>query len=215
MANRRLQPFPFALIPAAGRSRRMGSPKLLLDLAGQTVIARVLAALGRAGLTNRLVVIHPQDDVLKREVESHGGRALVPPTAPPEMRDSVAFGLRAVADDLKARGEPGLPDLPWLLIPADHPVVLTETVQLLLESAGRNPGRIIVPTHRGRRGHPTVFAWRHALEIDQIPAGQGFNWILQHAASDIVEVAVASEGVLIDLDTPADLERLRAIWESA
>ena len=100
-----LQPFPFALIPAAGRSRRMGSPKLLLDLAGQTVIARVLAALGRAGLTNRLVVIHPQDDVLKREVERHGGRALTPPTAPPEMRDSVAFGLRHVADDLEASGE--------------------------------------------------------------------------------------------------------------
>jgi molybdenum cofactor cytidylyltransferase len=215
MVNGRTQRFPFALIPAAGRSRRMGSPKLLLDLAGQTLIARVLAALGRAGLTNRLVVVNSEDDVLKREVERHGGRALVPPTAPPEMRDSVAFGLHAVADDLAASGEAGEPDWPWLLIPADHPVVLAETVQALLEAAGRNPGRIIVPTHRGRRGHPTVFAWKHALEIDQIPAGQGFNWILKQAATDVVEVAVASEGVLIDLDTPDDYDRLRAIWESS
>ena len=37
--------FPFALIPAAGRSRRMGTPKLLLDVGGQTVLARLLAAL--------------------------------------------------------------------------------------------------------------------------------------------------------------------------
>jgi molybdenum cofactor cytidylyltransferase len=193
----------------------MGSPKLLLDLAGQTVIARVLAALGQAGLTNRLVVINPQDKSLEREVRLHGGVALLPPTAPPEMRDSVAFGLHAVADDLAASGEAGGPDWPWLLIPADHPVVLAETVQSLLDAAGRNPGRIVVPTHGGRRGHPTVFAWKHALEIDQIPAGEGFNWMLKHAANDVVEVAVASEGVLIDLDTPDDYDRLRAIWESS
>jgi len=193
----------------------MGAPKLLLDLAGQTVIARVLAALGRAGLTNRLVVIHPQANSLDRGVRLHGGVALVPPTAPPEMIDSVAFGLRAVANDLEASGEVGDPDLPWLLIPADHPVVVAETVQSLLDAAGRNPGRIIVPTHGGRRGHPTVFAWKHALDIDQIPAGQGFNWILKHAANDVIEVAVASEGVLIDLDTPDDYARLRAIWESS
>jgi CTP:molybdopterin cytidylyltransferase MocA len=177
-------------------------------------MARVLDALGRAGLTNRLVVIHPQDKSLEREVQLHGGVALLPPTAPPEMIDSIAYGLRAVANDLDASGETGEPDLPWLLIPADHPIVLAETVQSLLDAAQSNPGRIIVPTYRGRRGHPTVFTWKHALAIDQIPAGEGFNWVLKQAANDVVEVPVANEGVLIDLDTPEDLARLRVIWQS-
>jgi molybdenum cofactor cytidylyltransferase len=192
----------------------MGAPKLLLHVAGQTVIARVLAALDQAGLTNRLVVIHPQDDALKREVERHGGRALVPTTAPPEMRDSIAFGLRQMARDLEARGASADPDSPWLLIPADHPVVMPQTVSVLLDAAMRNPGRIVVPTHGRRRGHPTVFRWKHALQIDHVPTGQGFNWILKGEAADVVEVAVATPSVLIDLDTPDDYERLRKAWES-
>ena len=83
----------------------MGAPKLLLDLGGQTVIARVLAALSQAGLAERIVVLHPQDEALRREVERQGGRALLPPSPPPEMRDSIAFGLRQVAREIAERGD--------------------------------------------------------------------------------------------------------------
>jgi molybdenum cofactor cytidylyltransferase len=206
--------FPFALVPAAGRSRRMGAPKLLLDLGGQTVIARVLAALSQAGLAERIVVLHPQDDALRHEVERQGGRALLPPSPPPEMRDSIAVGLRQMAREIAKRGDKTDLDSPWLLIPADHPVVLAETVTILLEAARRDPGRILVPTHDGRRGHPTLFCWKHALEIDQIPDGEGFNWILKRHSADVIEIAVASPSVLVDLDTPEDYERLRKLWET-
>jgi molybdenum cofactor cytidylyltransferase len=205
--------FPFALIPAAGRSRRMRSPKLLLDVNGKTVIARVLTALGEAGLANRLVVLQPQDELLKKEVELYGGRALLPPTPPPEMRDSIQFGFKCVADEILASGEPADLHQPWLLVPADHPVIDAQTVTILLEAAAKNPGRIVVPTHRGRRGHPTVFAWKHALQIDQIPVGLGFNWIVEQLPADIIEIEFASSGVLVDLDTPEDYERLRKMWK--
>lgn len=205
--------FPFALIPAAGRSRRMGSPKLLLDVHGKTVIARVLTALGEAGLTNRLVVLHPEDELLKREVEACGGRPLLPPTPPPEMRDSIRIGFNCVVDEILANGQPADPHQPWLLVPADHPVIDPQTVTILLDAAAKNPGRIIVPTHGGRRGHPTVFAWKHAVQIDQIPAGLGFNWIVEQASADIIEIEFASSGVLVDLDTPEDYERLRNMWK--
>lgn len=211
MSAPQTQIFPFALIPAAGRSRRMGLPKLLLDMGGQTVIARVLTSLRQAGLANRMVVLHPQDILLKQEVELHGGRALVASVAPPEMRDSIAFGLGQVARQLAARGESADPNSPWVLIPADHPVLMVETVRVLLDTVARNPGRIIVPTHAGRRGHPTVLAWKHALEIDRIPDGQGFNWLINRDAADVVEVALSTPTVLFDLDTPEDYERLRQL----
>jgi molybdenum cofactor cytidylyltransferase len=214
MPDRQSKIFPFALVPAAGRSRRMGAPKLLLDLGGKTVIARVLAALSQAGLAERIVVLHPQDEALRREVEQQGGRALLPPSPPPEMRDSIALGLRQVAREMAERGEEADLDSPWILIPADHPVVLAETVTILLEAARRNPGQILVPTHEGRRGHPTVFRWKQALEMDQIPAGKGFNWLLKRNSAAVIEVAVASPSVLVDLDTPEDYERLRKLWKT-
>lgn len=213
----RLQPasrlFPFALIPAAGRSRRMGVPKLLLDLGGQTVIARLLAALERAGVVNRLVVIGPEDAELRAEIARSGGRAIVAATPPPEMLMSIKLGLWAVTDDLSTNREAAVPDAAWLLIPADHPVIDVETIQRLLEAAVENPGRIIVPTYNGRRGHPTVFAWKHATDIDRVPPGLGFNWIVKQHAADVLEIAVPSSGVLVDLDTPEDYERLRALWQ--
>jgi molybdenum cofactor cytidylyltransferase len=130
------------------------------------------------------------------------------------MRDSIAFGLLQVALDISKLGEQADLGAPWLLIPADHPVFMAETVKILLEAARHNPGRILVPTHGGRRGHPTVFRWKHALEIDQIPAGEGFNWVLKRNSADVIEVAVASPSVLVDLDTPEDYERLRKLWET-
>src|SRR5580704_2609900 len=62
---RMLSEFPFALIPAAGRSRRMGAPKLLLNFGGQTVLARLLAALETAGVGSRFVVVHPEDTEIR------------------------------------------------------------------------------------------------------------------------------------------------------
>jgi molybdenum cofactor cytidylyltransferase len=206
--------FPFALIPAAGRSRRMGTPKLLLDIGGQTVLARLLAALGEAGVANRWVVVHPDDEEIRAEVERGAGSALVPETPPPDMRASAAFGLSVLGKQFDARSEPPPLDAPWLLVPADHPVLLPGTVTALVEAARVHPGRILVPTYRGRPGHPTLFAWKHALEVDQIPADMGFNWIVRRHSADVVEVPVENEGVLLDLDTPEDYERLKALWRT-
>jgi CTP:molybdopterin cytidylyltransferase MocA len=59
-----------------------------------------------------------------------------------------------------------------------------------------------------------VFAWRHALEVDQIPPDMGFNWIVRQHAADVVHVPVENEGVVLDLDTPEDYERVKAIWRT-
>jgi molybdenum cofactor cytidylyltransferase len=87
-------------------------------------------------------------------------------------------------------------------------------VRYLLDAARKEPGKIVVPTHNGRRGHPTVFAWKHAAGIDQIPDGQGPSAILKRHAADVLEVAVSSDSVLLDLDTPSDYEKLCAKWDS-
>ena len=192
----------------------MGTPKLLLDVGGQTVLARLLGGLENAGLSSRWVVVHPDDAEIRAEVERHGGSALVPAAPPPDMRASAAYGLAVLKQRFHDRGEVPQADAPWLLAPADHPVLSVEIVTTLLEAARVNPGRIFIPTYRGRLGHPTVFAWRHALEVDQIPPDKGFNWIVRQHAADVVHVPVENEGVVLDLDAPEDYERVKAIWRT-
>jgi molybdenum cofactor cytidylyltransferase len=98
----------------------------------------------------------------------------------------------------------------WLLAPADHPLLEPAVIAQLL--AARQPGttEILVPSHDGRRGHPTYFSWDLAARVASIPAGLGVNRLLQDFAAATREVPVETADVLVDLDTPEDLARLQS-----
>jgi molybdenum cofactor cytidylyltransferase len=70
------------------------------------------------------------------------------------------------------------------------------------------PRSIIVASHRGRRGHPTIFPWMLASRVEAIPEDFGLNWLLQFDNQRIVEVECPEASVLWDIDTPEDFSRL-------
>ena len=90
-----------AVVPAAGSSKRMGQPKLLVEFDGQTVIGRVVGAL-RAGGVERVVVIAPPADAaegpaIAKAASTAGAEVVVPATRPAEMRESIEHGLERLA----------------------------------------------------------------------------------------------------------------------
>ena len=194
----------FAVVPAAGHSTRMGRPKLGLPLGERTVIEHVVAALRAGGVEHVLVVLGPHVSELGPLATAAGAELLVLPGPTPDMRMTVEHALRWIED----RYQPG-PDQPWLLVPADHPV-LNPTIVRQVVAAGTADRPIVVPVHDGRRGHPTRFAWRHANSIRQLPADQGINALLRAHADEVLELAVTDATVLCDLDTPDDYDRLVA-----
>ena len=99
----------------------------------------------------------------------------------------------------------------WLLAPADHPTLDAVRRSRTVRIVPRDPSHsILIPVHGGRRGHPALVAWRHVAGIRALPADRGINAYFREHASDVREVPVSSRGVLCDLDTPEDYERLRA-----
>jgi molybdenum cofactor cytidylyltransferase len=192
-----------AIVPAAGRSLRMGQPKLLLELDGQTVIFRVVTAL-LAGGAERVVVVAPPADspegpALASESARGGAEVVVPPTRPAEMRESIERAL----DVLVQGPQPRL----VLLTPGDSPGISPVLVARLLESAARSPGNLVIPRHGSRRGHPIALPWDVAAEIRTLPAGLGVNALVARQAARIVEVVVADPNAVADLDTPEDLRQ--------
>ncbi len=90
-----------AVVPAAGRSQRMGRPKLLLPIGGESLIGRVVTAL-REGGADRVVVVAPPGE--SEEGPAVAGWQVRPapwwlrrPCRPAEMRDSIEIGLLALA----------------------------------------------------------------------------------------------------------------------
>ena len=194
----------FAVIPAAGHSRRMGQPKLLLPWRGSTVIESVLSVLDHPAIAARAVVVRAEDVPLEEAVRRARGLLVTPAVEPPDMCASVRGALELIQRNFAPLDDDG-----WMLIPADHPVLDRGLIDGLIAVWERDRPSILVPRVGDRRGHPTLFRWSLAREVDRIPVGCGLNWLLAEHAADVSELIVPGTAAITDLDTPEDYARLR------
>jgi molybdenum cofactor cytidylyltransferase len=188
----------------------MGRPKLALPLGERTILEHVLGALRSAAVEHVLVVIGSHVAELAELTKSAGGHVCVLETPPDGMRGTVECGLRWLEERFRPR-----PEDSWLLVPADHPALDSSVVPRLESAYVANPQfSIVIPTHNGRRGHPTLFAWKHVAAIRAWPAELGLNTYVRQHAAQTLEVPVNNPGVLWDMDTPEDYEWLQRNWPS-
>ncbi len=195
----------FAIVPAAGRSVRMGRPKLLLPVGDSTVIGRLLDVLQHPAVVATAVVVRPDDGPLRHAVDNAGAWAIVPEHPPLEMRQSVEYAINRLKTRYSPRQDDG-----WLLAPADHPLLDPEVFSAIVGRWERGDCRVLVPTCTGRRGHPLIFRWSLVDEVQALPADQGLNQLVHRHASDVTEFETGSPAVVVDLDTPDDYARLLA-----
>lgn len=194
----------FALIPAAGKSTRMGRPKLALPLGDRTVLERVVTALRDGGVEEVLVVVGPHVPDLVPLAERAGAHVLLLPHETADMRATIEHGLLWLEEHVQPQDEDS-----WLLTPADHPTLDAAVVRQLVEARQARPERsIFIPTFAGQRGHPVLIGWKHVREVRALPPGLGLNVCLRQHGDDTLLVPVESATILWDLDTPADYDQL-------
>jgi molybdenum cofactor cytidylyltransferase len=116
------------------------------------------------------------------------------------MGHSIAAGVAARAD------APG-----WLLLPGDMPMVRPATLLAVAAALEHHP--VAYAQHQGRRGHPVGFAAELYSELMMLSGDEGARRIV--ARYPAIGVDVDDPGVLLDLDTEADLLAMRALRESA
>lgn len=205
-----------AIVPAAGRSRRMGRPKLLLPFGEGTVLGATVAALA-AGGADRIVVVTRRDDRRLAAWLRHGAaREAVKPAAlvlavnpDPDrgMLSSILAGLEAVGGgELRE---------PVLVCPADLPALSPGTVRAVVEALASSGRPLAVPTHEDRRGHPLAVAPRLLPEIAALDLDVGLRQLLERHPDDVLEVRVDDPGCIRDVDTPADYRELSGTGPSA
>lgn len=194
----------FAVLPAAGLSRRMGQPKLLLPLGGSTVIERLIQVLTEPQIAARVVVVRAGDQPLQALLAKLPATTVVPSVDPPDMRASVEIGLA----EIERRYQPQ-PDDAWLMIPADHPLLQPATLQQLLTVWTQQRPRLLLPTHQGRGGHPLLGRWDTLAQLRALPADVGLNQLLRVCENDVLRWSVDDPGVRADLDSPADYQQMQ------
>jgi molybdenum cofactor cytidylyltransferase len=198
----------FALLPAAGKSSRMGRSKLALPLGERTILEHVVAVLRQAEVEHILVVVGAHVAELSGLAESAGAYVCIIEALPTGMRGTVEHGLRW----LEERFQPH-PEDTWLLTPADHPALDASIVPQLESAYAAHPQfSIVLPTYHGRRGHPTLFSWKQVAAIRAWPAELGLNTYVRQHVADTLEVPMNNPSILWDMDTPEDYEWLRQNW---
>ncbi|MFQ5670541.1 MAG: NTP transferase domain-containing protein [Acidobacteriota bacterium] len=186
---------PGGVVLAAGFSRRMGVPKALLRIGHETFLGHWLAGLESAGVGQVRVILGRDAAAIRSRHPLPEDQVVVNPAPERGMLSSLLAGLDRLS--------PALPGV--LLCPVDHPCVSPGEIRALL--ARLSPGRVVVPVHDGRRGHPVLFARELFHELRAAPPGVGARWVVRADPGRVVEVP-CGPGVLVNIDTPADYRRL-------
>jgi glycerophosphoryl diester phosphodiesterase len=192
-----------AILPAAGASRRMGRPKLLLPFRGRPLIAGVTEALRRAGVHDIVLVTAPDDEELRAWAREAGLLLAVNPDPERGMLSSIREGIAAAGGTtaLAERGET------LLVSPADLPNLGAGTVGALLRGMAETGAPLGVPVYRGKRGHPLAISPALIPEIETLDADVGLKQLRDRHEAELLEVEVNDPGTVQDVDTPEDYRR--------
>lgn len=186
-----------AIVPAAGHSRRMGTPKLLLPLAGTTVIGCVVDALLGAAVDQVLVVARPDDSRLRAVLAERRVQFVANPDPAGEMLGSVRRGLLAVPAECDTA----------LIALGDQPGLSAALVRDLIAAYRASDRSILVPTYASRRGHPLLLSTRYRDEILSHFDGVGLRGLLLSHPGEVLDWPTSDRTVVEDLDDPNDYRR--------
>lgn len=193
-----------AIVPAAGLSRRMGTPKLLLDLQGAPVLARVISNLRDGGADDVMVVAPPSSQEGAREVATiarqSGARVVLLEAPTPDMRTTLIRGLEAMDHNPEVRGV--------LIAPADAVGMSSGLVRRVISRFREDLSKIVIPVNGTRRGHPLAIPLGWFAAIRDLPPDQGLNALVRSRADQTVEVQADDPRFADDLNTPEDYQRL-------
>lgn len=188
-----------AIVLAAGYSSRMEDFKPLLKLGSFTAIEHSVRCFLKAGIGNVRVVTGHRASEVAEAVKSWDVRLVYNPSFNNGMYSSVQAGVRALEPTVRA----------FFILPADHPLIKAATVQKLLACFHSSGGQgIFYPVFNGQRGHPPLISTRYVDDILNGSNPDGLQGLLNRFEDRAVDVEVADDGVLLDMDTPEDYRTL-------
>jgi molybdenum cofactor cytidylyltransferase len=88
---------------------------------------------------------------------------------------------------------------------ADHPLVTPATFRALVDGYNKTRRPIVVARFHGRRGHPVIFDHSVFAELMAASEDEGARVVVNADPQRVLYVDVEDPGVVLDLDTPADL----------
>ncbi|MBL6750547.1 MAG: nucleotidyltransferase family protein [Nevskia sp.] len=195
-----------AVVLAAGRSTRMaGCNKLLAGLGGIALVRHAAQAAVAAGLAPVVAVTGNAAAQVEAALAGLPLRAVHNPDFAAGLASSVRTGVQALGGAAGAAADGAV----FLL--GDMPLLRAAHLLRLMQAFADAPApAICVPTYGGRRGNPVLWSAAYFPRLAELAGDRGARVLFEEYAAHLVEVPMPDDAVLVDIDTDAALEQVRA-----
>ena len=186
------------ILLAAGRSQRMGQPKLLLPWHGVPLVRHVARLALRSGIDELIVVIGYRAAHVSAALADLPLRIVENEHFLEGQSTSLRAGLAAVSATTDAA----------IVLLADQPLLRPATIDALVRCYQEHAPLAVVPRYQGQRGNPVLFARTLFPALQTISGDQGARAVIHEHQDRVQWLDTADQGVLLDVDTPDMYQQL-------
>jgi molybdenum cofactor cytidylyltransferase len=183
-----------AVVLSAGESSRMGRPKALLPIDGQTFIERIVGALKQTTVGKVVIILGHKAGELKPRIGHLPAEILINPDYKLGQLSSLQVAVRSLQLDAACDG--------MLVHLVDHPYLDPPLVNEMIRRFYESKKLIVVPRCGGKRGHPVIFSRQLFEELLSAPMDQGAKAVVNAHRDDTLEIETDEAGIAVDIDTP-------------
>ena len=176
----------------------MGRPKALLPIGGVTFLEKIVSVFKASKAGEIIVVLGHNAEAIRSRIAHLPARIVINPDYARGQLSSLQVAIRAL-DEAKVDG--------LLVHLVDQPFLDTALVNRMIDRFYESKKAIVVPAHKGRRGHPVLFSRRLFQELLDAPLDQGAKAVVRAHATETLEIETDDERVALDIDTPDEYER--------
>ena len=178
------------VVLAAGESRRMGKPKLLLPWDGDTMLGRTLINAIAGGISPLTVICGAQADFIAAEAEAKGIPWLLNKDYAQGQSTSLICGLNAAPTGFGV-----------MFILGDMPAVQPQSYAALAAAYKESAAFIVAPVNaRKQRGNPTVWSPELFGELKLLLGDTGGRELMANYQQQTLLLPLADEGLFLDID---------------
>ena len=187
------------IILSAGASRRMGTPKALLPLNGETFLDRLIRLFSEAAIPPIVVLGHHAVEIRSGVQRSAEAKFVLNPDPERGMLSSLQCGLEAVPPEAEAA----------MFMPVDHPNLESSTLEELVGHFNAERAPVTIPTFQGEHGHPVLIARALIGELLALPTTAQASDVIHRYRSHTAYISVDDPAVTTDIDDRAAYAELQ------
>jgi len=181
----------WAIILAAGESKRMGSPKMILPFRGMTIIEKVIENVLSSDVEKTVIVLGAGKEKIVKLTEKLPVMHCFNGNYKNGMLSSVKCGFEYLPMDFRA----------VLVLLGDQPLIGASVINTVIKGYKESGKNIVIPVFNKRRGHPLLIDKRYRDEIINLDGPEGLKELVKRHPDDILEIETGNPEILKDIDT--------------